>query len=80
MSMFTNCFCQYIRHHVLCRYVPHLYHIAFSLLSNEMVLDINVLTPRVVSWVLYQGNGALIVTHDRCALLLLKANIPQQLS
>jgi hypothetical protein len=70
---------QHISNHSLSRHILELNHLSLHSFTNEMVLHINVLGPRVVGGILGQSNGPLVVTQDLCAPLLHKANISQEL-
>ncbi len=79
MSLLCQCLCQHICHHILSWAILEAYFSTLQLLSNEVVLYVNVLCARVVGRVLCKCNASLIVAHDACCSILHKSHICHQL-
>src|SRR5688500_8239653 len=79
MSLPRKCFCQHIRHHLFSWTIPKAYFATLQPLSNEMMLNVNVLRARVVCGILCKCYTSLIITHYRSCTFLHKSHIRQQL-
>jgi hypothetical protein len=51
--------------YVVCAYVAQFNSIGLNMLSNKVILHIDVLGPGMMFWILGQSNGPLVVCMDR---------------
>src|SRR5579859_8060833 len=61
MPFRSQCLCQSVRHHVLCRTVFQTCCSIFATVSNEVVLDVDMFRTSVVLRIMCEGDCALIV-------------------
>ncbi|GKF85196.1 hypothetical protein Tco_0250094, partial [Tanacetum coccineum] len=68
-SFSGQCLSEYIRQLILCPYEIQLNHSFFHLFSDEMMSDVDVFRPGVLSVVAAKGYDTLVVTIQRDAIV-----------